>query len=160
VESFAAASDERDSDGRYRSESAETEHPMDRFCSRSLTQAGKLEGSLHHSPVPSLHTRHAEYTSDNRYTTRNKVNSIDDAESDEEASKLLQPSVEVRSSHEQHPPTQTSNAQSNSNAQTQLVGDRSITLVILSLDSSSLDSAIVHANATVLAQATVSEDVG
>lgn len=107
-----------------------------------------------------LYPRHSQKTPDNRHTTRNKVNSIDDAESDKEASKLLQPSVEVGSRHEQHPPTQTCNAKSNSNAQTQFAGDMNIALVVLGLNSSSLDSAIMHANSAVLAQTTVSEHIG
>ena len=107
-----------------------------------------------------LYTRHSQETSDSRHTTRDEVNSIDDAESDKEASKLLQPGVEVCSSHQQHPPTQTRNAQSNSNAQAQLAGDMNIALVVLSLHSSSLDSTIVHTDATVFAQAAVPEHIG
>lgn len=105
-----------------------------------------------------LYTWHSQNASDSRCTSRNKVDSINDGESDEEASELFQPSVEVCSSHEQHPPAQTCDAQSNSNAQAQLVRDLDIALVVRCLNGSGLDSAIMHADTTVLAQASILED--
>jgi hypothetical protein len=110
--------------------------------------------------ISSLYARHSQKTSDGRDATRNKVDGIDDAESDKEAGELLEPSVKVRSRHEQHPPTQACNAKSNSNAQAQLAGDMNIALVVLSLNSSSLDSTVIHANSAIFAQTAVPENVG
>lgn len=107
-----------------------------------------------------LYTGHTQNASQSGDTSRNKVDGIDDAESDKEAGELLQPGVEVSSSHEQHPPAQTCNAQCDSNAQAQLAGNMYIALLIVCLHSGSLDSTIVHTNATVLTQTSISENIG
>lgn len=108
--------------------------------------------------LPLLYAWHSQDASDSRHTSGYEVDSIDDAESDKEASKLFQPSVEVCSCHEQHPPAQACDAQGNPNAQSQVVWDLDIALVVRCFNSSGLDSTIVHANTTILAQTSISEN--
>lgn len=64
------------------------------------------------SAYVALYARHTQRLPDRRYGSWQEVHGIDGTKGNQQACQLLEPGVEIRRCHEQHPPTQTRDRQS------------------------------------------------
>lgn len=100
--------------------------------------------------------------SEGRNTSRDKVDRINRSERDQKPRELFKPGMEIRSGHEQHPPTHSRDTQCNLDAETQIFdfGDVHVSLCVGCLDGGAFGCAVVHADSSVFAESTGSEHGG